>query len=539
MGSDGVEAAKPKVLLELRPALEGFSGIPQEARLLFRGLRQLDAYDIQGMIQTSHDTLERGVPLRRRWYQPATIPASEKYNLLSRVIVSMTESGGRVSRLLRGSRNIVIAIGMAILPMLGLGRVKLSGFDPRLFEDFIWQALFSKSLPSSDFKNVTSAQFTICSRPWHVMHLIGLNTRRVFRNARYCELDTQGFDIFIAQTPYPARIRSGTSLVVRYHDAIPIFLPHTIPNKSMHQATHFHALSSNVRNGAHFACVSETTRQSLLAVFPEVADRAVTIHDLLSPSYFLENSDSRRAPDIVRSRLLGRDIDAVKLELSPKFLSIREQEQFYRRVLDEKSFRYLMVVSSIEPRKNHARLIAAWQRLLVTDPQMKLVIVGSLGWDYGPLLKSLRTWIDRGSIFLLNAVPAPDLRVLYRHAVATVCPSVSEGFDFSGVESMRSGGTVVASDIDVHREIYDDAAEYFDPYSTPSLLNALIRVTSDPGATALRARLANRGAEVASRYLPEKILPQWDAFLRRVSESEGRSVLVVPAASAISEYPVN
>jgi len=63
-------------------------------------------------------------------------------------------------------------------------------------------------------------------------------------------------------------------------------------------------------------------------------------------------------------------------------------------------------------------------------------------------------------VFLLNNVPADDLRVLYRHAAATVCPSLAEGFDFSGVEAMRCGGVVLASDIPVHREVYQDAAHY-------------------------------------------------------------------------------
>jgi hypothetical protein len=113
-------------------------------------------------------------------------------------------------------------------------------------------------------------------------------------------------------------------------------------------------------------------------------------------------------------------------------------------------------------------------------------------------------------------VPAPDLRVLYRHAVATVCPSLGEGFDFSGVESMRSGGRVIASDIPVHREIYDNAAEYFNPYSTVSLLDALKTVVYAPDAEAVQRRLEEAGQKVAARYHPDEILPQWDRLLTRV-----------------------
>lgn len=53
-------AKKIKVLLEMRPALEGFAGIPQEVRLLFRGLRKIESVDVEGLIQTSHRVLARG-----------------------------------------------------------------------------------------------------------------------------------------------------------------------------------------------------------------------------------------------------------------------------------------------------------------------------------------------------------------------------------------------------------------------------------------------------------------------------------------------
>ena len=119
---------------------------------------------------------------------------------------------------------------------------------------------------------------------------------------------------------------------------------------------------------------------------------------------------------------------------------------------------------------------------------------------------------------MLSGVPAPDLRVLYRHATATVCPSLGEGFDYSGIESMASGGVTIASDIPVHREVYEDAAEYFDPYATMSLVNALKKVLYEQDAPQVQEFMRQRGEVVSSRYLPENILPQWESFLRNVVE---------------------
>jgi glycosyltransferase involved in cell wall biosynthesis len=129
------------------------------------------------------------------------------------------------------------------------------------------------------------------------------------------------------------------------------------------------------------------------------------------------------------------------------------------------------MVSSIEPRKNHLALLAAWESLRVqVFAGLKLVIVGgSAGWHNEPIMRKLAPWIQQGEVLLLRNVAAQDLRRLYKHARATVCPSFGEGFDFSGVEAMKSGGAVVASDIPVHREVCADAAEYFNPYSDADL----------------------------------------------------------------------
>ena len=81
---------------------------------------------------------------------------------------------------------------------------------------------------------------------------------------------------------------------------------------------------------------------------------------------------------------------------------------------------------------------------------------------------------------------------------------------------MASGGITIASDIPVHREVYDDAAEYFDPYSTASLVGALKKVLYQSGSEDIRAQMRDRGQEISARYLPERILPQWESFLARV-----------------------
>lgn len=479
----------------MRPALGGHAGIPQETRLLFRGLSQLAGAEVQGMLQSSTRLIAGGL-------RPADSRRSRdrQINRLSRVVVSLDTSGGSLATRILGA----VRLGLAPAPvltrsLLGLPQ-RLTDFEAGPFRDFIWRNLFSKTLRDDDFDLVTQAGYKVLRSPWTAMHACGLMTRR-FGHALYPKVDTRGIDVMVAETPFPGRVSSGTQLVVRYHDAIPLLMPHTISDKSYHQATHYHALRRNVLDRAWFTCVSEATRRDLVSVFPQVEERAVTIPNMVSHHYHEEPEGPQRIPEVLRIRR------------NPAF-----QYATVTPVVgpEAQAFPYLLMVSTIEPRKNHQTLLAAWERLRAQGfPWLHLVFVGSLGWDHKAIVKRFQPWLARGGLHMLEDVPADELRLLYRHARVTVCPSFGEGFDYSGVEAMRCGGVVAASDIPVHRDVFADAAAYFNPYSSTGMASVLAELLS-PLAEARTALLRERGAHVSEQYLPERVLPQWQAFLNRV-----------------------
>jgi glycosyltransferase involved in cell wall biosynthesis len=222
---------------------------------------------------------------------------------------------------------------------------------------------------------------------------------------------------------------------------------------------------------------------------------------MVSHHYFDELSSARRVNEIVSTRRNSTVGNLAKADKDPI------------RNVSEQPFDYLLIVSTVEPRKNHTTLLAAWEQLRTEHyPKLKLVVVGMLGWDHEPIVKKFLPWVERGELYVLEDVPSPELRLLYKHARATVCPSFGEGFDFSGVEAMRSGGAVVASDIAVHREIYAKAAEFFNPYSIGELVKAIVAVV-DPLQGERRKWLVEEGGVVSRRYLPDIILPKWQEFL--------------------------
>ncbi|WP_167062351.1 glycosyltransferase family 1 protein [Burkholderia sp. Ax-1719] len=447
---------------------------------------------------------------------------TSRLGIYSRLIISITQSNSKkfIDEVRRWIYKRWKIYTLSLLRFF-LGRfhqISTTYFEPLHYEIFVWQALFSKALPATDFSTVTTRNYRVCEAPWHVFQSVGLNLRRLRTRPMYPRLCTQGIDVFIAQTPYPAEISDSTALVVRYHDTFPVFMPHMFANKLRHHSNHFHALRSNIEHGAWFACVSETTRRSLLSIAPELSNRAVTIPNMVSHEFFDDDRPVSSITEIIKSRLNSDAPDAV-----PVFSGLSESQRFYDKHLGRQNIRYILVVSTIEPRKNHT-IIASVLAMLRTelDPMIKLVIVGSVGWDANPIMREMRPWIENGTAFLLHKIPAAELRVLYKYASATVCPSLAEGFDFSGIECMRSGGVVVASDIAVHQEIYEDAAIYFDPYSARSLFDALRSVLHGPDAEALGELVKARGARISKRFLPEHVLPQWERFLTQVTNSHHR-----------------
>ncbi len=483
-----------KILLEMRPALDGHAGIPQETRLLFSNLRSLSDFEVDGLIQSSTHVLAKGLP---ETPEATEMPHDRQINRLSRIVVSLEQ---------KQFNPYVAVFWMAVRRIFGR-KERLTRFSSTQFRDFLWRRLFAKTLPIDAFDSVTSADFRVARVPWTAMHKCALITNQL-GYALYPRLDTSAFKVMIVETPYPGIVSPQTRLLVRYHDAIPLLMPHTISDRAFHRASHYYALRNNVRHGAYFACVSDATRRDLISIFPEVEERAVTIHNMISPHYFPENSSSLRVPEIIFTRR------NTKVQGGEKILTA---EGFGN---GSDAIDYLLMVSTIEPRKNHLTLLAAWERLRTERfSNLKLIVVGMLGWDNEPIIKKFTPWVERQQLFVLTDVPAPELRLLYKHARATVCPSFGEGFDFSGVEAMRCGGAIVASDIAVHREIYDEAAEYFSPYSIEDCAQAIASVI-DPDNNTRRDDLISKGVAVSVRYLPDRVMPQWQAFLQKLENEK-------------------
>jgi len=118
------------------------------------------------------------------------------------------------------------------------------------------------------------------------------------------------------------------------------------------------------------------------------------------------------------------------------------------------------------------------------------------------LVNDLRSALD---IVELGSVPYRSLHHLYRACHIYVTPAYTETFAHPLVEAMSSGLPVVASDLPVHREICQAAAQYFPKFSPEELAASLFRVHESPD---LAASLSGAGRQRAQDFSWEKHVDQ-------------------------------
>ena len=155
--------------------------------------------------------------------------------------------------------------------------------------------------------------------------------------------------------------------------------------------------------------------------------------------------------------------------------------------------RYVLFVSTLEPRKNHRLLVDAWRRLVadgtIDATGFKLVFAGRTGWMINPLIEALRTDPALASIVHLADVDDETLLALYRGAAFCVYPPEFEGFGLPAVEALAFGKAMIVSDRGPLPELVGDFALCLDPEDLEAWTETLRRwVTGSPERDRYEAR---------------------------------------------------
>lgn len=273
-----------------------------------------------------------------------------------------------------------------------------------------------------------------------------------------------GNDLYFAPNFFPPRRHQAAirQLVVTVHDLAFLRLPHTVQQETLDNLRA--RLPETLAKASAIIAVSQATGQDLQTLLGVSQHRIHVIHEGVDPSFLQEQS---QLPSTIPSR-------------------------------------FLLFVSTLEPRKNLLGLLRGFQQAVAGGYPGHLVLVGRWGWRTEEAQEELSTSPVRERILHLDYLPRPALTAVLRHAEALLMPSWLEGFGLPVVEAMACGVPVIAANTSSLPEVVGDAGILVDPAQPQAIAAAILKLAKDPG---LKAHLGAMGRERAKLF-------QWEEAAR-------------------------
>ena len=325
--------------------------------------------------------------------------------------------------------------------------------------------------PLSGLEHLTTRTVALGYKPWRMLVWLGQLSRvgldGLLPNA----------ELFHATEHLLLPLRS-TPTVLTVHDLIFRHLPehHKPLNRWYLNLT----MPLYCRRATHIIAISECTRRDLIAAYGLLPEKITVIY---------EAADARFGPQ------------------PPEVVAAARA----RYGLPD---RYLLFVGTIEPRKNLARLLAAFEVIQAEGLSEALVIVGKRGWLCGDFFARLEQSSVRDAVILPGYVPNEDLPAIYAGAQALIFPSLYEGFGLPVLEAMACGTPVVASNASSMPEVGGGAALYFSPTDVEAMVEAIRRLLRDPDLWgSMRMEGLTRAAEFSWRATAARTRTVYDAVL--------------------------
>ncbi|MEN9936086.1 MAG: hypothetical protein RLZZ387_2665 [Chloroflexota bacterium] len=255
-------------------------------------------------------------------------------------------------------------------------------------------------------------------------------------------------------------LASPVPSVVTIHDLSAFLFPQTF--RRVNRTYTRWAIRVAARRSARILAVSEFTKQEIVRWLCVPPERVVVTYDAC---------DDRFAPP-----------DPAELA------AFRRQKGLPER--------FVLFLGTLEPRKNLRLLLDAYA-LAARDIDAPLIIAGSKGWLYEPVLARAEELGLGDRLRFVGYVDQAEQPLWYAAATAFAFPSLYEGFGMPPLEAMACGTPVVVSSSSSLPEVVGDAGLVVSPSDPEELADALRRVVTD---AELRTELRARGLRQARRF---------------------------------------
>ncbi|MBL8860145.1 MAG: glycosyltransferase family 4 protein [Planctomycetes bacterium] len=187
----------------------------------------------------------------------------------------------------------------------------------------------------------------------------------------------------------------------------------------------------------------------------------------------------------------------------------------HRTVPPPRRERMALTVSRVDSRKNHVRMLRAFERLVADGLVDRWVVAGPNGHGVEAFDAAVAASPARDRVERLLHVADRDLPGLYRRASIFLFASLDEGFGLPPLEALACGTPVVAGDNSSMPEVLADAALLVDATDEDALYAAARRILSEPDlARDLQARGLERSAALTWRACAESV---WQAYAAAIS----------------------
>lgn len=181
--------------------------------------------------------------------------------------------------------------------------------------------------------------------------------------------------------------------------------------------------------------------------------------------------------------------------------SLQNHRQKCRRLLDAKGISrpYILVLGTVEPRKNISFIASLWPELSQRFSGIDLVLAGKDGWKTDDIYRDIEhaRSSSASDILRIKSVSDEERRALLLNASLVLVPSLSEGFGLVALEAAQAGTPVLISGRGALAEVLGDGAWNLGVKNAKVWLDMVGRMLSD---TRYRQNILAAQSECAKRW---------------------------------------